>query len=139
MHNLNTTILYKSLKLTRNLVNISLSIIFIVLLFGGNYNPAAAFALIFYNALHWLLLSNFDKNAAQKNKNDSSATELNVLRITLPVGILLHLILGLGFMYKLPLKIEELKILPFALMIIIIFFRYISYFYFKIKLQKSGI
>ena len=52
MENLNTKAAYKALKLTRTLINISLTIIFIVLLFWGNYNPAAAFALIFYNALH---------------------------------------------------------------------------------------
>ena len=134
MDNLSTKALYKSLKLTRNLINISFTIIFIVLLFWGNYNPAAAFAMIFYNALHWLLLLNFKSGATQKKKQDSTLIELNVLRITLFAGILLHLILGLGFMYKLTIKIEELKILPLASIIIIIIFRYISYFYIKLKI-----
>nr|WP_315102299.1 hypothetical protein [uncultured Catonella sp.] len=137
MENLNTKALHKSLKLTRNLINISLTIIFIILLFWGNYNPAAVFAMIFYNALHWLLLSNLKSDTTQKKKNKTSSVELNVLRITLPVGILLHLVLGLGFMYKLPLKIEQLKFLPFTLMVIIILFRYFSYFYLRIKLKKN--
>ena len=98
MDNYNTKALFKSLKITRNLVNISFTIIFIVLLFWGNYNPAAAFAMIFYNALHWLLLLNFNKNTSKKSKKELSKNELNTLRITLPIGILLHLILGLGFL-----------------------------------------
>lgn len=138
MDNLSTKALYKSLKLTRNLINISFTIIFIVLLFWGNYNPAATFAMIFYNALHWLLLLNFKSGETQKKKQDSTLLELNVLRITLFAGILLHLILGLGFMYKLTIKIEELKILPLASIIIIIIFRYISYFYIKLKIKKSS-
>ena len=138
MDNLSTKALYKSLKLTRNLINISFTIIFIVLLFWGNYNPAAAFAMIFYNALHWLLLLNFKSGETQKKKQDSTLIELNVLRITLFAGILLHLILGLGFMYKLTINIEELKILPLASIIIIIIFRYISYFYIKLKIEKSS-
>jgi len=138
MDNLSTKALYKSLKLTRNLINISFTIIFIVLLFWGNYNPAAAFAMIFYNALHWLLLLNFKSGETQKKKQDSTLIELNVLRITLFAGILLHLILGLGFMYKLTIKIEELKILPLASIIIIIIFGYISYFYIKLKIKKSS-
>lgn len=136
MENLNTKAAYKALKLTRNLINISLVVIFLVLLFWGNYNPAAAFAMIFYNALHWLLLSN--NKSAQINKDASYLIELNVLRITLFAGILLHLILGYGFMYKLPIKIEEFKILPFALALVIIIFRYLSYFYFKIKFSKKS-
>ncbi|MGP1404115.1 MAG: hypothetical protein ACTTKY_08170 [Catonella sp.] len=138
MENLNTKAAYKALKLTRILINISLTIIFIVLLFWGNYNPAAAFALIFYNALHWLLLSNFKSKSGQISKDATYLIELNVLRITLFAGILLHIILGYGFMYKLPIKIEELKILPFALALVIIIFRYLSYFYFKTRLSKKN-
>ena len=47
MKHINTTPLYQSLKLTRNLINISFLIIFLILLFWGNYNPAAAFAMKF--------------------------------------------------------------------------------------------
>ena len=68
--------LYKSLKLTRKLINISFLIIFAALLFWGNYNPAAVFAMIFYNALHWLLLANYSQNAKSGKKVDSSYSEL---------------------------------------------------------------
>ena len=132
--------LYKSLKLTRKLINISFLIIFVVLLFWGNYNPAAVFAMVFYNALHWLLLANYNQNAKSGKKVDNSYSELielNVLKITLPIGILLHFLLGYGFMYKLPLKIERLKPLPLALIVIIILFRYISYLFIRIKLPKK--
>ena len=132
--------LYKSLKLTRNLTNISFLIIFVVLLFWGNYNPAAAFAMIFYNALHWLLPANYKQNVKPEKKVDNSYSELlelNVLKITIPIGILLHFVLGYGFMYKLPLKTERLKPLPLALIVIIILFRYISYLFIKIKLPKK--
>lgn len=129
MKHTETSTIYHILKLTRKLINISFLIIFIVLLLWGNYNPAAAFALIFYNALHWLLLSN------QKNGNPS---ELNILKITFTVGVLLHLVLGYGFMYKLSIKINELKILPFILAAAIISFRYIGYFVLKIRLNKKS-
>ena len=134
--------LYKSLKLTRNLTNISFLIIFVVLLFWGNYNPAAAFAMIFYNALHWLLLFNRKKDTTKKTAGSDSScdlAELAVLRITVPTGILLHFLLGYGFMYKLSIKIAELKTLPFTLIIFITLFRYISYFYIKNNFgRKNG-
>ena len=136
MKNDNNEVLYKSLKLTRSLTNISFLIIFLVLLFWGNYNPAGAFAMIFYNALHWLLLFNWKKDTTKKTAGSDSScdlAELAVLRITIPVGILLHLLLGYGFMYKLSIKIAELKNLPFTLIIFITLFRYISYFYIKNK------
>ena len=138
----NNEVLYKSLKLTRSLTNISFLIIFLVLLFWGNYNPAGAFAMIFYNALHWLILFNQKKGDTKKTAGTDSSydlAELAVLRITIPVGILLHLLLGYGFMYKLTIKIAELKTLPFTLIIFIILFRYISYFYIKNKPgRKNG-
>ena len=138
----NNEVLYKSLKLTRSLTNISFLIIFLVLLFWGNYNPAGAFAMIFYNALHWLILFNQKKDTTKKTAGTDSSydlAELAVLRITIPVGILLHLLLGYGFMYKLTIKIAELKTLPFTLIIFIILFRYISYFYIKNKPgRKNG-
>lgn len=137
----NNEVLYKSLKLTRSLTNISFLIIFLVLLFWGNYNPAGAFAMIFYNALHWLILFNQKKDTTKKTAGTDSSydlAELAVLRITIPVGILLHLLLGYGFMYKLTIKIAELKTLPFTLIIFITLFRYISYFYIKSKLGKKN-
>ena len=137
----NNEVLYKSLKLTRSLTNISFLIIFLVLLFWGNYNPAGAFAMIFYNALHWLILFNQKKDTTKKTAGTDSSydlAELAVLRITIPVGILLHLLLGYGFMYKLTIKITELKTLPFTLIIFIILFRYISYFYIKSKLGRKN-
>lgn len=141
MKNDNNEVLYKSLKLTRNLINISFLIIFLILLFGGNYNPAGAFAMIFYNALHWLLLFNRKKDTTKKTAGAVSScdlAELAVLRITIPAGILLHLLLGYGFMYKLTIKIIELKTIPFTLIIFIILFRYISYFYIKNKLGRKN-
>ena len=137
----NNEVLYKSLKLTRSLTNISFLIIFLVLLFWGNYNPAGAFAMIFYNALHWLILFNQKKDTTKKTAGTDSSydlAELAVLRITIPVGILLHLLLGYGFMYKLTIKITELKTLPFTLIIFIILSRYISYFYIKSKLGRKN-
>lgn len=128
MKHINTTPLYQSLKLTRNLINISFLIIFLILLFWGNYNPAAAFAMIFYNALHWLLLS---------NKKDGRLSEINILKLTFTAAVLLHLILGYGFMYKLPIKINELRSLPFILTAVIFLFRYTSYFLIKIKSNKK--
>ena len=110
--------LYKSLKLTRNLTNISFLIIFVVLLFWGNYNQNV-------------------KPGKKVDNSYSELLELNVLKITIPIGILLHFVLGYGFMYKLPLKIERLKPLPLALIVIIILFRYISYLFIKIKLPKK--
>lgn len=128
MKHINTTPLYQSLKLTRNLINLSFLIIFLVLLFWGNYNPAAAFAMIFYNALYWLLLS---------NRKEGQLSELSILKLTFTAAILLHLILGYGFMYKLPIKINELKPLPFILTTVIFLFRYASYFFLKIKNNKK--
>ena len=142
MKNDNNEALYKSLKLTRNLTNISFLIIFLILLFWGNYNPAGVFAMIFYNAFHWLLLFNRKKDATKKTAGVVSSCdliELAILRITVPVGILLHLLLGYGFMYKLTIKIAELKTLPFTLIIFIILFRYISYFYIKNKPGRKNI
>ena len=128
MKELNSLALHKSLKFTRKFINISFTTIFIVLLIWGNYNPAAAFAMIFYNALYWILLSNHEKG--QK-------TEINILKLTFTVAVFLHLILSYGFLYKLTIKITDLKILPLILTATIILLRYISYFYFKIKLQKK--
>lgn len=82
MEDKSTLALYKSLKLTRNLINISFFIIFLVLLFWGNYNPAAAFTLIFYNALHWLLLSNLKSKYKPKKESDNDIIELTVLKFT---------------------------------------------------------
>ncbi|MGP1612841.1 MAG: hypothetical protein ACTTG8_07085 [Catonella sp.] len=128
MKHINTSPLYQSLKLTRNLINLSFFIIFIVLLFWGNHNPAAAFAMIFYNALHWLLLS---------NKKERQLSELSIFKLTFTAAILLHLILGYGFIYRLPIKIKELKTLPFILTAVIFLFRYTSYFFIKIKDNKK--
>lgn len=139
MKDLNTEASYKSLKLTRGLINISLLIIFMVLLFFGKYNPAAAFALIFYNALHWLLLSKQHSQPSKKNNTvPSKFAELKVLRTTLPFGILLHAILGYGFLHKLPISVDMLKPLPVVLTVIIIIFRYTSYLFIKIMLIKSS-
>lgn len=128
--------LYKSLKLTRNLINISFFIIFLVLLFWGNYNPAAAFTLIFYNALHWLLLSNLKSKYNTKKDSDNGIIELTVLKFTFTAGILLHLVLCYGFLYKLPIKIATLRPLPLALTAAIIAFRFISYIFIKMKISR---
>ena len=109
MEDKSTLALYKSLKLTRNLINISFFIIFLVLLFWGNYNPAAAFTHII---------------------------ELTVLKFTFTAGILLHLVLCYGFLYKLPIKIATLRPLPLALTAAIIAFRFISYIFIKMKINK---
>lgn len=136
MEDKNTLVLFKSLKLTRNLINISFFIIFLVLLFWGNYNPAAAFALIFYNALHWLLLSNLKSKYKPKKDSDNDIIELTVLKFTFTAGILLHLLLCYGFLYKLPIKIIYLRPLPLALTAGIIAFRFVSYIFIKIKMNK---
>ena len=136
MEDKSTLALYKSLKLTRNLINISFFIIFLVLLFWGNYNPAAAFTLIFYNALHWLLLSNLKSNYNPKKDSDNGIIELTVLKFTFTAGILLHLVLCYGFLYKLPIKIATLRPLPLALTAAISF--YFLYFHQDEDKQKVG-
>lgn len=131
------TALYRSLKLTRNLINISFFIIFLSLLFCSNYNPAGVFAVIFYNALYWLLLSNLKDKAPKGNAKDTYMIELSVLKLTFPLAILLHLVLGYGFMYKISLKYEFVQTLPFLLIAIIILFRFASYLIITFKTKEN--
>ncbi|MBF1013685.1 MAG: hypothetical protein HXK78_00530, partial [Lachnospiraceae bacterium] len=51
-------------------------------------------------------------------------------------GILLHLVLCYGFLYKLPIKIATLRPLPLALTAAIIAFRFISYIFIKMKISR---
>lgn len=141
MDNLSTKALYTSLKLTRKLINISFLIIFVVLLIWGNANPAAIFSIIFYNALYWLLMSNQKKYLQEKKAADSAHSseliELNVLKITFTAAVLLHLLLGYGFMHRLTISRKEVKNLPLVLIAVIIIFRYLSHFIIRLKLKKK--
>lgn len=142
--------LYLSHKYTRAVINTSFIILFFILLLFGGKNPAAIFALVFYNGLHLSLLKNYQSKKSYQDITCSvpeelvdllpskiSGAELAANQISLPVAVLLHLLLAFGFLYRMPLNITHMEKFPLIMLSLILITRYLSYLILKRYLTKK--
>lgn len=141
MNNKSELALYKALKLSRTAANISFTILLALLLMFGQANPAAVFALIFYNSFYLIVFANLknknENNGRKLSSENLQYLELAVLRLVFPVSIVLHFLLGYGFIYKMTISLEQVKSLPMLFAFFILLIRYPGYFIIKSKLEKD--
>lgn len=147
--NPHTFALFLSLRYTRAVINTSFIILTAILLFFGYKNPAGVFALIFYNGLFFAL-----KNYYHTAKNYPSTSydvppslshiipekldlsEQAANQLCLPAAVLIHIFLAIGFLYRMPLSIEDMRAFPLIMLSLVLITRYLSYFLLKIYLSN---
>ena len=142
---LNELSLFLTSKYSRAAVNISFAVIFVILMLFGGKNPAAAFALFFYNALYFVSVSKYKNNTSVKTltfKDGSVSYNINEAeiianRICLPVALILHLILGYGFLFKLNITLDSLREAPLLLLVLNVIIRYAGFYAVKFRLLKK--
>lgn len=142
--------LFLSHRYTRAVTNTSFVILTVILLFFGYKNPAGVFALIFYNGLFWTLKNYYQAKKKYKpfsceippslthvlpEKIDLAEQAAN--QLCLPVVVLVHFLLAFGFLYRMPLSIEDMGLFPLIMLSLILITRYLSYYILKIYISKN--